>query len=119
MFLWINKLLFCKDSRSKKQIRCEIIDSVISHIFNIWGGVGIPSKFLIMEATDIDKSYWLCALGLSVMREVATTLAIKYPKMFEDVGGISESPLGYGLGGKLGNKYLDKHLVERVIMKID
>ena len=72
-----------------------------------------------MEATDFHKSYCHCVLGLSVMREVATTLAIKYPKMFEDVGGISESPLVYGLGGKLGNKYLDKHLVERVIMNIN
>ena len=49
------------------------------------------------------------------MREVATTMAIKYPKMFEDVGEVSVSPLAYGLGGKMGNKYLDKHLVERVI----
>ena len=51
------------------------------------------------------------------MREVATTMAIKYPKMFEDVKSLSDSPLAYyGLGGKMGNKYLDKHLVERVII---
>ena len=48
------------------------------------------------------------------MRDVATTLAIKYPNMFEDTGMSSDSLLGYGLGGKMGNKYLDKHLVERV-----
>ena len=51
------------------------------------------------------------------MREVATTMAIKYPKMFENVKSSSDSPLGYyGLGGKMGNKFLDKHLVERVII---
>ena len=48
------------------------------------------------------------------MRDVATTMAIKYPKMFEDLGENQGEQLGYGLGGSLGNKHLDKHLVERV-----
>ena len=42
-------------------------------------------------------------------------MAIKYPNMFEDVGSCDAgNQFGYGLGGKMGNKFLDKHLVERV-----
>ena len=35
--------------------------------------------------------------------------------MFEDVGSCDAgNQFGYGLGGKMGNKFLHKHLVERV-----
>ena len=41
------------------------------------------------------------------MREVATTMAIKYPNVFEDVGSCDAgNQFGYGLGGKMGKSLL-------------
>ena len=72
----------------KKEVRKELIDETLSHVLNIFGGVGKPS--------------------IAEMRELVFELAFQYPALFKEDEGV-----GYGLGGGKGvsglaNQMLDK-----------
>ena len=74
--------------------------------------------------------YYVVLLELAVMREVSVLMGFRFPNMFQDKGStgtvitriffsyliiiIVGCVLGYGLGGKQGNKYLANHMLERV-----
>jgi hypothetical protein len=65
------------------------------------------------------------------MREVTVLMGFKFPNMFQDKGlsgmviicmfyilicMFVGRVIGYGLGGKHGNKHLPDHMIERVIL---
>ena len=81
------------DIRSKKLVRNEIINTVVDHLLNVYGGVGTPK--------------------LAVMRDVKSIMVLKYPNMFGDDHTDAISNRGYGLGGTTGNKNLPCHMIDR------
>ena len=74
--------------KEKREVRLEIIHSVLDHIQMIFGGVGRPK--------------------LSDMKEIKAELGCLYPAVFKD----DECAGGYGLGGKKGLDSLPSQMLD-------
>ena len=78
--------------KTKRDVRNEIINTVIDHLIDIYGGVGCPK--------------------IKTMREIVVMLGHKYPRMFSPEGGPSDDN-GYGFGGHSGLKRLPEQMIDR------
>ena len=74
-------IILVQDVRKRKQVRTEMINTVVEFVVQIHRGVGNPSMIKIFE---INKNE-LC-IELAVMREIVVAMGQRYPSMFEDTG---------------------------------
>lgn len=80
--------------RERKSVRNDIINTLVSAVVKIFGGVSRPR--------------------ISEMRELVVEMQFLYPAMFRD----DDSGSGYGLGGTKGNDGLAQHMMDR-LRKLD
>jgi hypothetical protein len=78
------------DKKHRRSIRNAIINSVVSYIVNIFGGVSRPK--------------------IGQVREIVTEMQFVYPAMFRDEDGGT----GYGFGGGKGNDGLANQMLDRI-----
>ena len=83
-----------QDVRRRRNVRNEIINTVVEHLVCIYRNVGNPV--------------------LGITRQIVTVMGHSYPSLFQDKGDRTNEPLGYGLGGSQGIKQLPQHLLDRV-----
>ena len=83
-----------QDVRRRRNVRNEIINTVVEHLVCIYRNVGNPV--------------------IGITRQIVTVMGHSYPSLFQDKGDRTNEPLGYGLGGSQGIKQLPQHLLDRV-----
>ena len=78
-------ILRFKDVKARVAVRTEIINTIIDHLFDVYGGIGRPGN-LTFETKLYSHDNQYC-VGVKVMRDVVVdVMKHQYPAMFYEAG---------------------------------